>query len=63
MCFEGGGLGMQGEREGGRLPPPQVVLVFSRSLILALYRCYNMWVWSEGMEVLVAKGIAYDMAR
>jgi len=36
VCFEGGGLGMQDEREGGgRLPLLQVVFVFSLSFSLS----------------------------
>jgi len=46
---------------GGRYPPQQMVFVFSHSRILALYWCYEMWVWSGG-TILVIKGIAYDMA-
>ena len=53
-------------RKGGGKTPATAdgfcFLAFSHSRILALYRCYEMWVWSGGMEVLVTEGIAYDMA-
>lgn len=60
VCFEGGGgMGMQDEEEGGGGEAPATADGFR---LLAFYQCYEMLVWSEGMEVLVTEGVASDMA-